>query len=100
MNYTPDLNAFQALLKTQGALDLTRRIYPGVGLTSSQSRLSPDQAAAQLIRIQNAGFPGFVLFEYNPRMTTDPLPYLRLMEGAALSAPVLTEQNPPFRNNK
>jgi uncharacterized lipoprotein YddW (UPF0748 family) len=100
MNYTSDLSAFQALLKTQGALNLTRRIYPGVGLTSSQSRLSPDQAAAQLIQIQNAGFPGFVLFEYNPRMTTDPLPYLQLTEGTALSAPVLTEQNPPFRNNR
>ncbi|MEI6167374.1 MAG: family 10 glycosylhydrolase [bacterium] len=100
MNYTSDLHAFQALLKTQGALGLTSRIYPGVGLTSSQSRLSPDQVTVQLIQVQNAGFPGFVLFEYNPRMTTDPLPYLQSMEGAALSAPVLTEKNPPFSNNK
>jgi uncharacterized lipoprotein YddW (UPF0748 family) len=76
MNYTPDLNTFQGLLEMQSSLNLTPRIYPGVGLVSSLSRLSPDQVAAQLIQIKHAGFPGFVLFEYNERMTTSPAPYL------------------------
>lgn len=76
MNYTPDLNTFQGLLEMQSSLNLTPRIYPGVGLVSSLSRLSPDQVAAQLIQIKHAGFPGFVLFEYNERMTTSPAPFL------------------------
>ena len=70
MNYTSDLKTFQALLKAQGDLKYTSRIIPGVGLSSSQSHLSPDEVAAQLILIQNAGFTGFVIFEYNPNMMT------------------------------
>jgi len=69
MNYTSNLQAFQALLDAQKALPQAHRIYPGIGLSSSQSQLSPDQTTAQLIRIQNAGFSGFVLFEYNRSMT-------------------------------
>lgn len=84
MNYKSDLASFQALLSTQSALNYSNRIYPGVGVLSSQSQLSPDQVAAQLISIQNAGFPGFVLFEYNHGMErTMPsyLPVTRLNKG-------------------
>jgi len=76
MNYTADLKAFQTLLKTQATLNHANRIFPGVGLCTSQSQLSPDQAAAQLMMIQNAGFPGFVLFEYNRSMLTTKAPFL------------------------
>ena len=76
MNYTSDLKSFQTLLKSQAALDFTSRIYPGVGLASTQSRLLPDQAAAQLILTQKTGFPGFVLFEYHQGMIKRSLPYL------------------------
>jgi uncharacterized lipoprotein YddW (UPF0748 family) len=65
MNYTSDLKAFRALLHPQRALPQASRIYPGVGLTSSQSQLTPDQLVAQLIEIQNANFTGFTIFEYN-----------------------------------
>ncbi len=76
MNYTSDLKAFQALLKTQSSLNYTHRIYPGIGLCTSQSQLTPDQAAAQLIMVQNAGFPGFSLFEYNRSMLTTQAAFL------------------------
>lgn len=76
MNYTSDLKTFQSLLTNQRALPHVRRIYPGVGICSSQSLLSPDQIAAQLILIKNAGFAGFALFEYNPSMTASDLSYL------------------------
>ncbi len=68
MNYTPDLKAFQALLRTQSALPHATRIYPGVGLASTQSQLAPDQLVAQLIQIQRANFAGFAIFEYNDDM--------------------------------
>jgi len=76
MNYTSDLKAFQTLLAKQSRVQLTHRIFPGVGLISSQSLLTPDQAAAQLILIQKNGFQGFVLFEYNQGMETTNIPYL------------------------
>lgn len=68
MNYTADLAAFQTLLDTQCALPFKSRIIPGVGISSSQSQLSPDQTTAQLIRVQKAGFAGFALFEYHHGM--------------------------------
>ncbi len=76
MNYTSYLTPFKELLAAQKNLCLPGRIYPGVGIASSLSQLSPDQAAAQLILIQNGGFPGFVLFEYNQDMAKAGFPYL------------------------
>lgn len=79
MDYTADLNALAALLKLQSELPSASRIFPGIGLASSLSRLSADQAVAQLIQVRRAGFSGYVIFEWNPPVERDVLPYLKLM---------------------
>lgn len=76
MNYTPDLNAYAALLTTQAALPEASRILPGVGVASSLSRLTADQTVAQINAIRRLGFPGFVIFELTSHVESDVLPYL------------------------
>lgn len=76
MNYSSDLQQFDTLLKAQVALHCPERILPGVGVTSSLSRLTPDQTVAELKRIREAGFPGFSLFEFSPAVGRNVLPCL------------------------
>ena len=81
MNYTADLNKFETLLKTQSQLPSANRIVPGIGASSTLSRLTPDHTVAELVKIRDAGFPGFSLFEFSPALQADMLQYLDLKRG-------------------
>lgn len=78
MNYTPDRMSFASLLKSQCRLPCAAGIIPGIGVTASQSRLNADQTAAQLSLVKQAGFHGFVLFDFSPALASDVIPYLNL----------------------
>ena len=81
MNYTADLGKFETLLKTQSQLPSANRIIPGIGASSTLSRLTPDQTVAELAKIRDAGFQGFALFEFSPALQADMLQYLNLKRG-------------------
>jgi uncharacterized lipoprotein YddW (UPF0748 family) len=80
MNYTSDLGTFTKYLESYSALPAAPRIIPGIGVSSSQSRLTADQAVAQIWLVQRAGFKGFALFEFASGVERDVLPYLKLMK--------------------
>lgn len=80
MNYTSNLETFATTLKSQSLLPSAGRIIPGVGVSSSLSRLTADQAVAQAGMVQRAGFPGYVIFEFTSGVERDVLPYLKLMK--------------------
>ena len=83
MNYTADAAQLANLLKTQATLASADRIIPGIGISSSLSRLKADQAMAQLIQVKEAGFHGVALFELSPTVQADVLPCLQLQPGGA-----------------
>lgn len=77
MNYTDNINTFDELTTEQ--VRLTRmpdRIYPGIGVTSSASSLTPAQVIEQInaLRVRNAG--GFVLFDLDKELEHRILPAL------------------------
>ncbi|MEI6787756.1 MAG: family 10 glycosylhydrolase [bacterium] len=80
MIYTSDLNTFANTLKFQSGLSSAGRIIPGLGVSSSLSRLSADQAVAQAFLVQRAGFPGYVIFEFTSGVERDVLPFLKIMK--------------------
>lgn len=81
MDYTADPLAFGRLLKAQAALPEAARIYPGLGVGTSQSRLRADEVVAQLKQVQEAGFRGFSLFEWTPSVSEDVLPCFGMKGG-------------------
>lgn len=80
MNYTSDLATFTKHLESYSALPAASRIIPGIGVSSSLSRLEADQAVAQAALVQRAGFTGFALFEFTSGVERDVLPYLKVMK--------------------
>ncbi len=80
MIYTSDLTSFAATLKFQSGLSSASRIIPGLGVSSSLSRLSADQAVAQAFLAQRAGFSGYVIFEFTSGVERDVLPFLKIMK--------------------
>lgn len=80
MIYTSDLKTFADTLKFQSGLSSASRIIPGLGVSSSLSRLSADQAVAQALLVQRAGFSGYVVFEFTSGVEQDVLPFLKLMK--------------------
>lgn len=78
MNYFNDAAQFRHLTQTQLQLPGTQgRIIPGIGVTSSESQLPPDQAILQINHARELGAPGWVLFDLNPTLRTQTLPALR-----------------------
>lgn len=79
MDYDTDLASFNASIRKQLALPRAQgRIYPGIGVTAIESRLSPDQVIAQIRAVASAGGAGFMLFDLNPTLQHETLPILRL----------------------
>ena len=79
MNYANDHSRFAHLTRTQLALpNASGRIYPGLGVTSSESQLSPDQVILQINSARRLGAPGWVLFDLNNTLRAETLPALRL----------------------
>lgn len=86
MSYTEDLGNFRAALDGYLALPGARgRILPGIGVTTSESRLRPDQVLDQIEAARAADAPGFILFGLNQTLLRGTLPVLRL--GATSSSP-------------
>lgn len=79
MNYTPDTQAFLNLIKKQLQLPRTRgKIYPGIGVTASESRLTPDRVIDQIMTLRQLGVNGFMLFDLDRTLQSEVLPMLRL----------------------
>lgn len=77
MNYTEDRFRFSALLQKQLALPGSRgRVYPGIGVTASESQLRADEVIEQIAILRRQGAPGFVLFDLSQSLRTDTLPAL------------------------
>jgi uncharacterized lipoprotein YddW (UPF0748 family) len=79
MNYTESRDQFTVWSRNQvDLLGDDYRLYPGIGVTSSNSRLSPLQTLDQIQAARTLGLPGFVLFDLTPVLETEILPVLRL----------------------
>jgi uncharacterized lipoprotein YddW (UPF0748 family) len=77
MNYTMDFAQFMHLTRTQ--LDLPHaedRIMPGIGVTSAESQLTPDQVIHQISGARQLGARGWILFDLNNTLRSETLPYL------------------------
>jgi len=86
MNYEENLPRFAARAQSHTALPGARdRILEGIGVTSGESRLLPDQVIEQVLAARRAGAAGFVLFDMNPTVRDQVLPVLRL--GLTAPAP-------------
>lgn len=77
MDYTNSNSKFQSLVETQmnyvaGQVPL----YPGVGVGSSSSALTPDQVIVQLLTARRLNTKGFVLFSYSKYLSEEVLPIL------------------------
>lgn len=79
MDYFDDAATFEAYVKRQVALPGTKgRIYPGIGVTASESRLDAAQVMDQIGIVRHTGAAGFALFDLNPVLEKEVLPYLKL----------------------
>jgi uncharacterized lipoprotein YddW (UPF0748 family) len=79
MDYTAGNDAFKNLVRRQLALaNAGGRVFPGIGVTSSESQLTPDQVIEQIRQARAAGAGGFVLFDLNRTLEKDVLPVLRM----------------------
>lgn len=79
MNYASDTARFTHLTRSQFQLpDARGRIMPGIGVTSSESQLRPDQVIQQILAARELGATGWVLFDLNPTVSTQTLPALHL----------------------
>lgn len=77
MDYTNSLNTFHSLVASQMTHVAGRvPVYPGVGVASSNSNLTPDQTIAQLLIARRLQADGFVLFVYNNYLAQSILPNL------------------------
>ncbi len=79
MNYTTDQSRFIHLTRNQMILPGARgRIYPGLGVTASESQLTPDRVIQQINAARELGATGWVLFDLNNTLRAETLPALRL----------------------
>lgn len=79
MNYTADLDSFVTLTRDQVSLPGARdRVWPGIGVTATESRLGPVKVVDQVVALRAAGAPGFVLYDFDHVLADDVLPVLSL----------------------
>ena len=85
MNYTSSLNDFRNRVANQLTYVAgTKPLYPGIGVNSSNSDLSPDQVIAQIRVTRENNTGGFVLFNFVTPIAETHLPIL----GKGLTEPV------------
>lgn len=78
MNYADTLAGFDALLARQAGLPgAPDRILPGIGVSSGESRLDPDEVIDQVLALRRRRFPGFALYDLGKTMELETLPALR-----------------------
>lgn len=78
MNYSTDLGLFSRYVGEQSRLVDPRRVWPGIGFSAAESRLSPVQMLDQARVSREAGMQGFAIFDLNRRLELEALPALRL----------------------
>ena len=77
MDYTNSNSTFQSLVETQmnhvaGQVPL----YPGIGVVTSSSSMTPDQVIVQILIARRLNAKGFVLFSYTDYLSETILPNL------------------------
>ena len=86
MNYEERLNVFTARCATHMALPgASGRVWEGIGVSASASQLTADQVIEQYLRARAAGAAGVVLFDLNPLLRDQILPFLSM--GLTASTP-------------
>jgi len=79
MNYTADPGRFIEWYRKQVAYPGVRgKLFAGIGVTSLECRLSAVKTINQISLLRGEGATGFTLFEANPTLKTDVLPYLTM----------------------
>jgi uncharacterized lipoprotein YddW (UPF0748 family) len=79
MNYTNGLKQFKAYVNDQISLPSAKgRVFPGIGVTATESRLDPVEVIDQIVATRKEGASGFVLFDLDRGLEKDYLPLLRL----------------------
>ncbi len=79
MDYTNSDPGFRGLVENQLELIGGRiPMYPGIGCTASNSRLSADRVAGQILHARRLGAAGFTIFNLSESTARDILPGLKL----------------------
>lgn len=79
MNYTEDNRQFAAWYQKQSALPgMKGRLYAGIGVTATESRLDAAAAIDQILTLRREGANGFMLFDANRTLEREVLPYLAM----------------------
>lgn len=79
MNYTESPEFYRQLVAWQTRTPAhRRRVWPGIGVTSAQSRLGPVEVIDQIVIGREAQTPGFALFDLDVALMQEILPVLRL----------------------
>ncbi|OGV63279.1 MAG: hypothetical protein A2283_15100 [Lentisphaerae bacterium RIFOXYA12_FULL_48_11] len=79
MDYIQNTVQFSNTVQKQLALpSAADRIYPGIGVTASESRLTPIQTMDQITIVSRSGAKGFALFDLDRFLEKEVLPLLHL----------------------
>lgn len=79
MDYMDDIGSFQSAVRKQLAMSGSKgKIFPGIGVTASESRLTPDRVIDQIKSARENSAQGFVLFDLNRTLEKEVLPILHL----------------------
>ncbi len=79
MSYTGNPEKFIEWYRKQVAYPGVKgKVYAGIGVTSMECRLTAVQTINQISALRQEGATGFTLFEANPTLQNDILPYLQM----------------------
>jgi len=79
MDYTMNAGEYRRLLENQSRLpNAQQRIFPGIGVTATESQLTADQVIEQILIGREFGYSGFMLFDLDPTLRDKILPLLSL----------------------
>jgi hypothetical protein len=75
MNYTENDRDFARWVRNQAKIIKGRiPLYPGIGVTSSKSKLSADQVWGQILLARSLGAAGFMIFQLDEYTTKSIVP--------------------------
>jgi uncharacterized lipoprotein YddW (UPF0748 family) len=78
MSYTGSTEKFTDWYRKQVSYPGVKgKVYAGIGVTSMECRLNAVQTMTQIATLRQEGASGFTLFDANPTLENDILPYLR-----------------------
>lgn len=88
MDYTESDAAFSGLVEKQLQL-IGRRIpmYPGIGASASNSKLTPDRVVGQIHHARRLGAGGFTIFNFSPSLAEEIVPAVGVSAGATKAKP-------------